>query len=406
MAYVTFYFQIHQPRRLNEIDPIGFFNQGYREDLEKTYFNDGLNSLVFNRTANNCYFPATEIILSNIERLKNTWKPFKVAFSMSGTFLDQCEMFRPDLIDLFKRLADTGCVEFLGETYYHSLASLFEKRNEFKEQIMLQSDKIEKLFGQRPTTFRNTELLYNNAIAKEVYNMGFKAILTEGLQHVLRWRSPDYVYKAKDSDIKVLLRNYGVSDEIGYRFTHKIITADDFASWVSGIAGETCNIFIDYETFGEHQWRETGILEFLRHMPDAIIRHDNLLFGTPSEVANIPPRDEIDVFEYSTISWADLERDSSAWLGNDTQKSAFGILKDMETLVKKTGEEKFIKIWRYLQTSDHLYFMCNKWLGDGDVHGYFSHYGSIWKAIGNFFTVLYDFQKAVAYKVAEKGNLK
>jgi len=406
MAYVNFYFQIHQPRRLNEVDPIGFFSQGYREDLEKTYFNDGLNSLVFNRAANNCYFPATEIILSNVERLRKASKPFKVAFSMSGTFLDQCAMFRPDLLDLFKRLADTGCVEFLGETYYHSLASLFETHNEFREQVMMHSDKIEKLFGTRPTTFRNTELLYNNAIAREVAKMGFKAILTEGLQHILRWRSPDYVYRAKGSDIKVLLRNYGVSDEVGYRFTHKVITADDFAKWVSGIAGETCNIFIDYETFGEHQWRETGILEFLRYLPDAIIRHDSLLFGTPSEVADIPPRDEIDVSENGTISWADLERDSSAWLGNDTQKAAFGMLKDMETLVKKTGEAQFINIWRHLQTSDHLYFMCNKWLGDGDVHGYFSHYGSIWKAIGNFFTILHDFQKAVGYKIAERGNLK
>lgn len=403
MAFVTIYFQVHQPRRLREVDLINFTG-GYHEDLEKAYFNDGLNSLVFNRTANNCYFPATEIILSNLEKYKNTSRPFKVSFSFSGTFLDQCMMFRPDLLDLFKKLADTGCVEFLGETYYHSLASLYESKDEFREQVMMQNNKIKELFGIRPTTFRNTELLYNNAIAREAYSMGFKAILTEGLQHVLHWRSPDYVYKAKGSDIKVLLRNYGVSDEIGYRFTHKIITADDFAHWLSGIAGETCNIFIDYETFGEHQWRETGILDFLRYLPEAIFKHNNLLFATPTEVANVcPAHDEIDVFEYSTISWADLERDSSAWLGNDVQKAAFGIIKNMEPLVKKTGDEKFIRIWRYLQTSDHLYFMCNKWLGDGDVHGYFSHYGSIWKAIGNLFTILYDFQKAITYKLSKMG---
>jgi len=402
MAYITFYFQIHQPRRLNEVDLVNF-SQGYKEDLEKTYFNDGLNSLVFNRIADNCYFPATEIILSNVERFKNAGRPFKVAFSMSGTFIDQCLISKPELIDLFKKLADTGCVEFLGETYYHSLASLYESHDEFKAQVMMHSDKIQKLFGVRPVTFRNTELLYNNVIAKEVHEMGFKSILTEGLKHILKWRSPDYVYKAKGSDIKVLLRNYGVSDEVGYRFSHKIITADDFASWLSRITGETCNIFIDYETFGEHQWRETGILEFLKYLPEAILKHQNLLFGTPGEVAKAcPARDEIDVFEYSTISWADLERDSSAWLGNDVQKAAYGIIKDMETLVKKTGDEKFIRIWRNFQTSDHLYFMCNKWLGDGDVHGYFSHYGSIWKAIGNFFTILHDFEKALAYKIAEK----
>jgi alpha-amylase len=401
MAYITFYFQIHQPRRLNEVDLVNF-SQGYKEDLEKTYFNDGLNSLVFNRTANNCYFPATEILLSSIEKYKNSSRQFKVSFSMSGTFLEQCLMFRPELIDLFKKLADTGCVEFLGETYYHSLASLYESHNEFKDQVTMHSDKIQKLFGVKPVTFRNTELLYNNVIAKEVSDMGFKGILTEGLQHVLKWRSPDYVYKAKGSDIKVLLRNYGVSDEVGYRFSHKVITADTFASWLSEIAGETCNIFIDYETFGEHQWRETGIMEFLRYLPDAILKHENLLFGTPGEVMNGPAHDEIDVFEYNTISWADLERDSSAWLGNDVQKAAFGIIKDMETLVKKIGDEKFIRIWRYFQTSDHLYFMCNKWLGDGDVHGYFSHYSSIWRAIGNFFTILHDFQKAIAYKIAEK----
>jgi alpha-amylase len=402
MAYVTFYFQIHQPRRLNEVDLVNF-SQGYKEDLEKTYFNDGLNSLVFNRAANNCYFPATEIILANIERFKKNDRPFKVAYSMSGSFIDQCLMFRPELIDLFKKLADTGCVEFLGETYYHSLASLYESHDEFKAQTMMHSDKIQKLFGVKPVTFRNTELLYNNVIAKEVYSMGFKGILTEGLKHILKWRSPDYVYKAKGSDIKVLLRNYGISDEIGYRFSHKTITADDFALWLGRITGETCNIFIDYETFGEHQWRETGIMEFLKYLPDAILKHQNLLFSTPGEVINAcPAHDEIDVYEYSTISWADLERDSSAWLGNDVQKSAYGIIKDMETQVKKTDNEQFINIWRNLQTSDHLYFMCNKWLGDGDVHGYFSHYGSVWKAIGNFFTVLHDFQKAITYKIAEK----
>jgi len=314
-------------------------------------------------------------------------------------------MFRPELIDLFKKLADTGCVEFLGETYYHSLASLYESHDEFKAQTMMHSDKIQKLFGVRPVTFRNTELLYNNVIAKEVCDMGFKGILTEGLKHILKWRSPDYVYKAKGSDIKVLLRNYGVSDEIGYRFSHKTITADDFASWLGKITGETCNIFIDYETFGEHQWSETGIMEFLKYLPDAILKHQSLLFSTPGEVINAcPSHDEIDVYEYNTISWADLERDSSAWLGNDVQKSAYGIIKDMETQVKKTDNEQFINIWRNLQTSDHLYFMCNKWLGDGDVHGYFSHYGSVWKAIGNFFTVLHDFQKAIAYKIAEKRS--
>ena len=404
MAYVTFYFQIHQPRRLNEVDLVNF-SQGYKEDLEKTYFNDGLNSLVFNRAANNCYFPATEIILANIERFKNSDRPFKVAYSMSGTFIDQCLMFRPELIDLFKKLADTGCVEFLGETYYHSLSSLYESHDEFKAQTMMHSDKIQKLFGLRPVTFRNTELLYNNVIAKEVSDMGFKGILTEGLKHILKWRSPDYVYKAKGSDIKVLLRNYGVSDEIGYRFSHKTITADDFALWLSRITGETCNIFIDYETFGEHQWSETGIMEFLKYLPDAILKYQSLLFSTPGEVISAcPAHDEINVYEYSTISWADLERDSSAWLGNDVQKSAYGIIKDMETQVKKTDNEQFISIWRNLQTSDHLYFMCNKWLGDGDVHGYFSHYGSVWKAIGNFFTVLHDFQKAITYKIAEKRS--
>jgi len=402
MAYITFYFQIHQPRRLNEIDTIDF-SRHYHEDLEKAYFNDGLNSLVFNRAAYKCYFPATEILLSNVERLKNTGRPFKVAFGLSGTFLDQCAMFRPDLIDLFKRLADTGCVEFLCETYYHSLASFYESRGEFREQVKMHREKIQELFGVKPVTFRNTELLYNNAIAKEVSGMGFGAILAEGLSHILKWRSADYVYKAKGSDIKLLLRNYGVSDEVGYRFSHKVITADDFANWLAEVTGETCNIFIDYETFGEHQWYETGIMEFLRYLPDAILKHEQLVFATPKEVtAAVPANDEIDVSEYDTISWADLERDSSAWLGNEVQRAAFGAVKNIEELVKKTGDEKFLNIWRNFQTSDHLYFMCNKWLGDGDVHGYFSHYGSIWKAVGNFFAILSDFQKAIAHKLNGK----
>lgn len=402
MAYITFYFQLHQPRRLHEIDPIDL-GRDYHENLEETYFNDGLNSLVFNRAANKCYFPATESLLDSVERLKHTYRPFKIAFSLSGVFLDQCAMFRPELLDLFRRLADTGCVEFLGETYYHSLAGLYESKNEFREQVMMHRDKIERFFGFRPVTFRNTELLYNNVIAREVADMGFQAILTEGLPHVLQWRSPDYVYRAKDSHIKVLLRNYGVSDEIGYRFSHKMITADDFASWLAEVTGETCNIFMDYETFGEHQWSETGIMEFLRFLPDAILRHENLPFATPGEVAaTCPANDELDVHEYSTISWADLERDSSAWLGNEAQRAAFGAIRNMESLVKQTGDEQFIRIWRGLQTSDHLYFMCNKWLGDGDVHGYFSHYGSIWKAIGNYFAVLCDFQKALTHKLMER----
>ncbi|MBD3184430.1 alpha-amylase [Candidatus Poribacteria bacterium] len=406
MAYITFYFQIHQPRRLNEVDLVGFPGH-YHKDLEKAYFNEGLNSLVFNRASEKCYFPATEIILSSVERLKKTSNPFKVAFGISGTFLDQCATFQPKLLDLFKKLADTGCAEFLGETYYHSLAGLYEKKDEFKAQVEMHKDKIKKLFGFTPVTFRNTELLYNNTIAKNAQEMGFNAVLTEGLPHVLQWRSPDYVYKAKNSNVKLLMRNYGVSDEVGYRFSHKIITADDFAYWLSSITGETCNVFMDYETFGEHQWLETGIMEFLRHLPDAIMKYESLKFATPGEVAaSIPPNDEIDVYEYSTISWADLERDSSAWLGNDTQKAAFGALKNLEKQVKATKDEKFIKIWRNLQTSDHLYFMCNKWLGDGDVHGYFSHYGSIWKAIGNFFTILTDFQQAIAYKLIENKDIK
>ena len=401
MAYITFYFQIHQPRRLNEVNPIDL-GQYYHENLEKTYFNDGLNSLVFNRVADNCYYPATEILLANVERLKQTDRPFKISFSLSGTFLDQCAMFKPELLTLFRQLADTGCVEFLCETYYHSLAGLYECKSEFREQIVMHRKRIEELFGIKPITFRNTELLYNNTIAREVADMGFRAILTEGLPHVLGWRSPDYTYKAKGSDIKLLLRNYGVSDEVGYRFTHKVITADDFASWLAKITGETCNIFIDYETFGEHQWRETGILEFLKSLPDAILKHQQLSFATPGEVAAAcPANDEIDVYEYSTISWADLERDSSAWLGNDVQKAAFGAIKNMESLVKKTGDEQFIRIWRNLQTSDHLYFMCNKWLGDGDVHGYFSHYNSVWQAMGNFFAILCDFQNAISHKLSQ-----
>lgn len=401
MAFITFYFQIHQPRRLHEVDPIGLSSY-YHEDLEKAYFNDGLNSLVFDRASEKCYFPATEMLLNSVERLKQTSRPFKIAFGLSGTFLDQCAMFDPKLLDLFKRLADTGCVEFLAETYYHSLASLYDSKVEFREQVTMHADKIEELFGIRPVTFRNTELLYNNTIAREAARMGFKAVLTEGLPHVLQWRSPDYVYKAKGSDIKLLLRNYGVSDEVGYRFSHKTITADDFAGWVSEVTGETCNVFIDYETFGEHQWQETGIMNFLNFLPDAILKHENLIFATPGEVAEVcPANDEMDVYEYSTISWADIERDSSAWLGNDAQKAAYGVIKNIEAMVKQTKDEKFIRIWRNLQTSDHFYFMCNKWLGDGDVHSYFSHYNSIWKAIGNYFAVLCDFQKAIAYKLME-----
>jgi alpha-amylase len=390
MKSLCFYFELHQPYRLKWFWPDN--SSGFDR-----YFDEKLNKEIFQRVAQKCYLPANNTML---ELIDETNKQFKLSMSVTGTLLSQCEKWDNDTLQSFKDLADTGCVEFIDETYYHSLASLFESKDEFIEEVKEHRDLTFDLLGIKPEVFRNTELLYNNSVAAMAAEMGYKAILTEGVDRLLGMRSPNHVYKAAGSDIAVLLRNFKLSDDIGYRFSSQWweeypLTADKWANWVSSTSGETANIFMDYETFGEHQWVDTGIFEFLKAMPGEILDR-GVDFCTPSmTVDRYSPAGEIDVGDFSTISWADIERDTSAWLGNDMQRRCFEEMKLLEPYVKATSDPELIRIWKHLLTSDHYYYMSTKWLGDGDVHSYFSIHTTPYDAAINFMAVVMDFKARI-----------
>ena len=379
--------------------------------LEDQYFDAPLNKFTFQKVAGKCYWPATQNILHNIDALKGQNRKFKVSYSLSGTILEQMEKWDRNLLDLFRQMAKTGCVEFLCETQYHSLASLFELRGEFIEQVKEHRQTIKDLLGMEPKIFRNTELLYHDGIAKEIEDLGFKAIMTEGIERILEgWKSPNYLYTPKNcKKIKVLLRNYTLSDDVGYRFSAKWwpewpLTTEKYASWLASTPGDTINIFMDYETFGEHQWEDTGIFWFLNALPHQVLNHPNLEFNTPSEVVGkYSPRGDITVPWYETVSWADLERDPSAWIGNHMQQLNFTELKRLEDAVKKSDNAEFRRIWRLLGTSDHYYYMCTKGMGDGSVHEYFSHHGNPYDAAINYHAILSDFKEQVIKYDCEKG---
>jgi alpha-amylase len=309
--------------------------------------------------------------------------------------LEQLQLYCPEVMSTFDALAETGCVEFLAETYYHSLSFLYSQ-DEFVEQINKHIETIEYLFGQKPRVFRNTELIYNNDLAQLIESTdSFDAIISEGADHILGFRSPNFVYRPKGcSRLKLLLKNYRLSDDIAFRFSNRgwsqwPLTADKFAGWVNNVNGNgnVVNLFLDYETFGEHQWEDTGIFDFMGDLPRRILKHPDNDFKTPSEVAQCyEPVDTIDVPHI--ISWADTERDISAWLGNAMQSNAIGELYRIEKKVRETGDEKIIADWRKLQASDHFYYMCTKYFADGDVHKYFNPYDSPYDSYINFMNVL------------------
>jgi len=383
MASVCFYFQVHQPYRLRNYT---IFDTG------SDYFDDVKNAQICRKVAHKCYLPANQLMLELIKKYNDR---FKVSYSITGCLLEQLQLYAPDVLRSFQELSETGCVEFLGETYYHSLSSLYS-REEFVEQIQAHKRTIQRLFHQRPRVFRNTELIYNNQLAELIENIGgFDAILAEGADHILGYRSPNFVYSPKKCrKLKLLLKNYRLSDDIAFRFSNRgwsqwPLNAHKFAGWVNSVngCGFTINLFMDYETFGEHQWEDTGIFNFLRHLPDEILKHPDNNFKTPSEVASVYDAvDEVDV-PY-TVSWADIERDLSAWLGNPMQQNAVSELYRLEEKVKNTEDESIIRDWRKLQTSDHFYYMCTKWFADGDVHKYFNPYDSPYDSYINFMNVL------------------
>ena len=390
MSAVCLYFQVHQPRRIKRYR---FFDIG--NDHE--YFNDETecdtnNARVLRKVANKCYLPANAVLQENLERNPD----FRVAFSISGVALEQFEEYAPEVIESFKRLVATGRVEILAETYYHSL-SFLRSPHEFREQVRMHADKVHKLFGVTPYVFRNTELIYRNDIAELVADMGYLGMLAEGADHLLGWRKSTYVYHAKqDPTFKLLLKHYKLSDDIAFRFSNKDweewpLTAPKFARWVNAHNGDghVINLFMDYETFGEHQWEDTGIFDFLRALPEEVLTHPDNSFVTPTEaLSTFPTTGEIDAPQY--VSWADVERDLSAWLSNPIQHDAMRAFFELEPEVKQSKDPELIRDWRRLSTSDHFYYMCTKWFQDGDVHAYFNPYESPYEAFIAYMNVLND----------------
>lgn len=407
---VCFYFQVHQPYRLRDvrITEVGTMNGNY--------FDEDVNRTIFRKVADKCYLPANAIMLDLIKRHPE----FKVSYSLSGVFLDQCREYGPDVLASFQALAETGNVEFLAETYYHSLSSLFSLE-EFCAQVKKHVETIDECFGVRPKVFRNTELVYSNEIAHVARLLGFKAILAEGADHVLMGRSPNVPYSpplfrlpsshehtirshrvaAKPQrSIRVLLKHYKLSDDIAFRFSNRgwseyPLHADRFADWVAENQGHSVNLFMDYETFGEHQWSESGIFHFLDSLPH-FLQKRGIVTRTPSETVSAWGKQATDLLDaHAPHSWADIERDLSAWRGNHLQEAALKGIYDLEQRIKTMNNPALLDVWRKLLTSDHFYYLCTKYWSDGDVHKYFSPYDSPYEAYRRYTHVLEDLKLLV-----------
>ncbi len=396
MSSVCFYFQVHQPFRLRHYTVF---------DKTPQYFDEFKNASICRKVANKCYLPTNRLLLKLIRKFGGQ---FRVSFSVTGVLLEQFHKYCPEVISTFDALAQTGCVEFLAETYYHSLSYLYS-RSEFADQILKHIAMIEQLFGQTPRVFRNTELIYNNDLARTIESMDrFDGILAEGADHVLGDRSPNFVYSPPDCQkTRLLLKNYRLSDDIAFRFSNRHwkefpLMADKFARWINHVNGNgnVVNLFMDYETFGEHQWEDTGIFDFLSHLPYEVLKHPDNNFLTPTEVIErYKPVGVIDVPHI--VSWADTERDLSAWLGNAMQSNALHEVYRLEGLVKQAKNEHLMADWRRLQTSDHFYYMCTKYFADGDVHKYFNPYDSPYDSYINYMNVLSNLRKRCLQTGAE-----
>jgi alpha-amylase len=388
MKSICFYFQVHQPFRLRTYR---FFDIGENH----SYFDEYLNKTIVRRVAEKCYLPANKLML---DLIKEYGSAFKISYSISGVAIEQFKKYAPEVIVSFKKLADTGCVEFLAETYSHSLASL-KNEDEFSRQIIQHADAIESLFGKRPTTFRNTELIYSDQIGNIVHGLGFNTMLTEGAKQILGWKSPNYLYcSARNPKLKLLLKNFQLSDDIAFRFSQHSwkewpLTAEKFTRWLSKseAAQEVINLFMNYETFGEHHWAETGIFNFLKALPKQILGTGQFTFNTPSELyKTLQPISAITVSD--PISWADEERDLTAWLGNDLQNEAFDSLYSVAEQMSTCTDPDLLRDWTYLQTSNHFYYMSTKWFSDGGaVHNYFNPYETPYEAFINYMNVVSDF---------------
>lgn len=384
MSNICLYFQIHQPWRLNNYSlfDIGCHHQ-YFDTLDDAKYN---NEKIIRKVADKSYRPMLKLLLKKI-----TQQPqFCFALSVTGTALEQFIQYTPDIIELLQQLARTQRVEFLAETYYHSLASLYSPA-EFRIQVHKHHQKIEKLFGLTPQVFRNTELIYSNNIATQVQTLGYLGMLVEGADKILHGRRPTHIY-ASPSGLPLLLKHYQLSDDIAFRFSQtaqsqKPLTADTFSHWISSSfsPSEYVNLFMDFETFGEHQWVDTGIFDFFSYFVDRFINTGNN-FVMPKEIINTNPQDIFD--SEDPVSWADVDRDITAWRGNELQYDTLSVLYSLESKILRTKNQKLLNDWRKLQTSDHFYYMCTKWANDGDVHAYFSPYGSPYDAYIRYNNVL------------------
>lgn len=387
---IVLYLHVHQPWRVREYS---IFDSADSHDyFDNSPSADQDNELIFHKVAKKSYYPMNDLL----EKMLAEHDDFKISLSITGTFIEQAERFEPALIESFKRIVNTGRVEILSETYYHSLA-FFYSRKEFEAQVEMHRQKIREVFGVETKVFRNTELAYNNDLAHWAEGAGFRGIIAEGWDPVLGWRSPNYAYRpAGTSRIGLLMKNYRLSDDIAFRFSDRSLpdwplTASTYSQWAKNAMGDAplLNLFMDYETFGEHQWASTGIFDFFEKFVDRWLSEEDNCFYTVSEALEVnQPQDEVSV--PNTTTWADSERDLTAWLGNDLQREAVKGLYALEEGVMGSGDEALISDWRKLQTADHLYYMCTKWSSDGDVHAYFSPYQSPYDAYLYFMNVIRD----------------
>ena len=395
---IVLYLHVHQPYRVRHYT---IFDAGAQHNYFDAPPSDPANNeQLLRKVAEKSYLPTNRRLLQLLQQHPE----FRLSLSITGTVLEQLQRWAPDALGSFQQLAQTGRVEIVGETYHHSLA-FFYSRSEFEAQVDMHRRKVQELFGQTPRVLRNTELAYNNDIAHWADAAGYKGILAEGWDKILGWRSPNFVYQPTYTNgIRLLLKNYRLSDDIAFRFGDQAwagwpLTAEKFAHWLNE-SGEATNfnLFMDYETFGEHQWDSTGIFEFLTHLPGEWLKTPGNTFMTVSEVIGaFPPRDRVDCPH--TVTWADTERDLSAWLGNGMQTSAIAALYDLQDKILGTDDLALIEDWRRLQTSDHFYYMCTKWWNDGDIHAYFSPYETPYDAFVAYMNAWHDLQ----FRLSEKG---
>ncbi len=395
---IVLYLHVHQPFRIRHYT---VFDSAIDHNYFETDYDDRTsNQRILEKVADKSYLPTNERLLELLQKNPD----FKLSLSITGTVLEQLELWSPAALRSFQALAATGQVEVLAETYHHSLA-FFYSRAEFEMQVDMHKRKIQELFGQTPQVFRNTELAYNNELAYWADKAGYKGILSEGWDKVLNWRSPNFVYRPTyTNNIRLLMKNYHLSDDIAFRFgdsdwVEYPLTADKFSHWLSEDPdGTNYNLFMDYETFGEHQWEESGIFGFLEQLPQEWLKSEDHTFMTVSEAIDaFEPVGQIDVPD--TITWADTERDLSAWIGNAIQSSAIECLYGLQDQIITSNDLKLIEDWRRLQTSDHFYYMCTKWFNDGDIHAYFSPYDTPYEAYMNFMNAYRDLQA----RLVEKG---